>query len=50
MILRVRLAVEEWIQSKAAVHILRDHVNHCITMNGGMWGGVKGAQYITLSH
>ncbi len=25
------------------MHILRDHVNHCIVMNGGMWGGVKGA-------
>ena len=39
---RDRFAVEEWIQSDYPVHILRDHVNHCIPMNGGMWGGVKG--------
>lgn len=38
-----RLAVEEWIESKYPVHVMRDHVNHCIVMNGGMWGGVKGA-------
>lgn len=38
---RDRIAVEEWIQSKYPIHILRDHVNHCIVMNGGMWGGVK---------
>jgi len=38
---RDRLAVEDWIESKYPVHILRDHVNHCIVMNGGMWGGVK---------
>jgi hypothetical protein len=37
------IAVEEWIDSKYKIHILRDHVNHCIVMNGGMWGGVKGA-------
>ena len=38
---RDRLAVEDWIESKYPVHVLRDHVNHCIVMNGGMWGGVK---------
>lgn len=31
---RDRLAVEEWIKSKQSIHILRDHVNHCIPMNG----------------
>lgn len=40
---RDRIAVEEWINSRYPVHIMRDHVNHCIVMNGGMWGGVKGA-------
>eukprot|EP00607_Mallomonas_marina_P000885 CAMPEP_0182437496 /NCGR_PEP_ID=MMETSP1167-20130531/85083_1 /TAXON_ID=2988 /ORGANISM="Mallomonas Sp, Strain CCMP3275" /LENGTH=424 /DNA_ID=CAMNT_0024630437 /DNA_START=130 /DNA_END=1401 /DNA_ORIENTATION=- len=40
---RDRIAVEEWIQSKVPFHILRDHVNHCLPINGGMWGGVKGA-------
>ena len=38
---RDRLAVEEWIQSSYPVHIMRDHVNHCIPMNGGMWGRYK---------
>lgn len=37
------MAVEEWIELKYPIHILRDHVNHCIVMNGGMWGGTKGA-------
>jgi hypothetical protein len=40
---RDAIAVQEWIISKYPVHILRDHVNHCIVMNGGMWGGIKGA-------
>eukprot|EP01038_Epipyxis_sp_PR26KG_P011457 gene11457-15349_t len=40
---RDRMAVEEWIDSKYPIHILRDHVNHCIVMNGGMWGGIKDA-------
>lgn len=40
---RDRFAVEEWIKSGYAIHILRDHVNHCLPINGGMWGGVKGA-------
>jgi hypothetical protein len=38
---RERLAVEDWIESKYPTHIMRDHVNHCIVMNGGMWGGTK---------
>jgi len=40
---RDRLAVEEWIDSKVKFHVIRDHVNHCLKVNGGMWGGVKGA-------
>ena len=40
---RDRLAVEDWIDSKVKFHVIRDHVNHCLVMNGGMWGGVKGA-------
>ena len=40
---RDAIAVQEWILSKRPIHIVRDHVNHCIPMNGGMWGGVKGA-------
>jgi len=38
---RDRIAIEEWITSKYPIHIVRDHVNHCIVMNGGMWGGTK---------
>jgi hypothetical protein len=38
-----RIAVEDWIKSKEKVHIMRDHVNHCFPINGGMWGGIKGA-------
>jgi hypothetical protein len=40
---RERLAVEEWIQSGTLVHSLRDHPNHDRPLNGGMWGGRKGA-------
>ena len=41
---RDRFAVEKWLTSKdhKGIHIMRDHVNHCIPMNGGMWGGTKG--------
>jgi hypothetical protein len=35
--------VEDWIQSKVPVHIVRDHRNHCQKMSGGLWGGTKGA-------
>jgi hypothetical protein len=38
-----RLAVEEWIQSEFPIHIVRDHVNHCHRISGGLWGGTKGA-------
>ena len=34
--------MEEWIQSGKKFHVVRDHMNHCFPMNGGMWGGVKG--------
>jgi len=40
---RERVAVEEWITSKMPIHVMRDHLNHCHEMNGGMWGGVKGS-------
>ena len=41
---RDRLAVEEWIESGKGVHALRDHPGHgSHHLNGGMWGGVKGA-------
>ena len=28
---------------EACVHSIRDHSSHCHPMNGGMWGGTKGA-------
>jgi hypothetical protein len=40
---RERLAVEEWISSGKQIHSIRDHPNHDRPLNGGMWGGVKGA-------
>ena len=40
---RDAIAVQEWVLSQRKVHIQRDHVNHCIPMNGGMWGGTKDA-------
>ncbi|KAL0479384.1 3-phosphoshikimate 1-carboxyvinyltransferase [Acrasis kona] len=41
--MRERMAVEEWIDSGKHFHVLRDHPNHNFNMNGGLWGGVKGA-------
>lgn len=40
---RERFAVEEWIVSGKAVHTIRDHPNHERPLNGGLWGGTKGA-------
>ena len=40
---RERMAVEEWTQSGKLMHSLRDHPNHDRPLNGGMWGGTKGA-------
>ena len=40
---RERFAVEEWIRSGKSVHTIRDHPNHERPLNGGLWGGVRGA-------
>jgi len=40
---RERAAVDEWIISNRAFHIMRDNFYHSIPMMGGMWGGTKGA-------
>lgn len=40
---RERFAVEEWIQSGKGIHTIRDHPNHERPLNGGLWGGRKGA-------
>ncbi len=39
---RERAAVDEWILSNRAFHIMRDNFYHSIPMMGGMWGGTKG--------
>ena len=39
---RERAAVDEWILSNRAFHIMRDNFYHSIPMMGGMWGGIKG--------
>jgi hypothetical protein len=30
-------AIDEWLKSGKAVHIIRDHPHHCAVMPGGMW-------------
>ena len=40
---RERFAVEEWVASGKGVHSIRDHPNHERPLNGGLWGGKKGA-------
>jgi hypothetical protein len=38
--LREKDAVDEWIASSQAVHVMRDHPNHQHPMLGGMWGAI----------
>ena len=40
---RERAAVDEWIASGYSIHSIRDHPNHDRPLNGGLWGGVRGA-------
>lgn len=40
---REQIAVEEWIESGADVHIMRDHPYHGVPILGGMWG-VRGGK------
>jgi len=35
---REKLAVDEWLKSKKAMHIMRDHPNHKDLVIAGMWG------------
>lgn len=41
--LREQAAVNEWMASGYSMHYMRDHPAHGRAINGGMWGGVKGA-------
>ena len=36
--LREQLAVQEWLESDAILHIMRDHPHHYYPILGGMWG------------
>ncbi len=38
---REKAAVDEWLQSDKAFHIMRDHPYHCVPILGGMWGTRK---------
>jgi len=41
---REKAAVNEWINSSNAFHVMRDHPSHSnYAMSGGMWGGTKEA-------
>lgn len=40
---REKLAVDEWLESGADLHIIRDHPYHGVPILGGMWG-VKGGK------
>ena len=39
---REMLAVNEWVESDSAFHIMRDHPYHTAPILGGMWGCKKG--------
>jgi protein O-GlcNAc transferase len=40
---REAFAVNEWLDSKKLIHIMRDHNFHEVPILGGMWGAKKGA-------
>ena len=40
---REKAAVDEWLESKKDLHIMRDHPYHRYPILGGMWGVKKGA-------
>lgn len=48
--MREKEAIDEWIDSGKGFHILRDHPNHNYPMNGGLWGGTKGALGTTMAN
>ena len=39
---REKLAVDEWLASGKAFHIMRDAIVHCDLILAGMWGGYSG--------
>ena len=38
ILLREKLAVDEWLNSDKLIHIMRDHPYHNYNIQGGMWG------------
>ena len=32
-------AVDEWVKSEKALHVMRDHPAHGVPMLGGLWAG-----------
>lgn len=56
--IREKAAVDEWLSSGKAFHVMRDHPNHNHVMMAGMWGGLSGKipnfkdllEYFTKSH
>ena len=38
ILLREKLAVDEWLKSNKLIHIMRDHPYHDYNIQGGMWG------------
>jgi hypothetical protein len=38
ILLREKLAVDEWLKSDKLIHIMRDHPYHNYKIQGGMWG------------
>lgn len=42
MNIRERVAVQEWLDSGRAYHVMRDHPVHCELILAGMWGAHRG--------
>lgn len=43
-----RWAIRDFLQRDKKVHIIRDHVDHCVEIPGGLWGMRKGALDVTM--
>lgn len=42
LIMRDKIAVDQWLDSNKGFHVIRDHRNHGVAILGGMWGAKKG--------
>jgi len=47
ILLREKLAVEEWLSSDKLFHIMRDHPHHQFTILGGMFGTKKNSNLVS---